>query len=271
MAAAHWAESEDGHRWIARRVEEIISGQIRGHLEIGQVDRADLHHIAARDVVFSDESGREVIRADKADLTYDFEQLLRGRFVSYGGRVHGGRVRLETLGHELLLDRAFRSSHPGPPGQPVGQDVVHLENLEVDDVSLSVHLGDAPVAVFRRLSAVVLVRAPDRGAAIVAADAVSGRLHVAAPIPFDLRVAGASFLVDGASPHRVQLDLPSHMGTERIGVEVSVRASPDQQLFVDARLRPHGLGAMLAASGMISQALIAETQSPQLDVTVEMQ
>jgi hypothetical protein len=48
------------------------------------------------------------------------------------------------------------------------------------------------------VAALVLVRAPDHGSAIVGARRVRGRLHVAAPIPFDLRVLAGSLAVDDA-------------------------------------------------------------------------
>jgi hypothetical protein len=270
--AVVWLGTEGGHAWLARQLEENISSQIRGHLTVGHLDHADLHHVVARDVTFWDESGRPVIEADEVEMSYELDELVGGHFVSHASHAHGGRVILETNAEgELLINRAFRSSHPGPPGQPVGPDVVHLENLEVTDVTVTMALGDAPVATLRRLAATVLVRAPDRGAAIVEADHVHGGLHVAAPIPFDLRVIAGSLAVDGAAHRRIHIDLPARMGSERIGIEVTALARPDETLTVDARIRPHGLGAMLSASGMISQAMIAETQSPLLDVTVELQ
>jgi hypothetical protein len=132
-------------------------------------------------------------------------------------------------------------------------------------------LGAAPHTTLAHVGAEVVVRAPENGAAIVDASHVHGALHVDAPIPFDLRVLAASLAIDGGAHRRIHIDLPSRMGSERIGVEVTALAQPDETLRVDARIRPHGLGAMASAAGMISQALLAETATPVLDVTVELQ
>lgn len=270
--ALAWLQGEQGHAWIARELEENISSQIRGHIVVGHLDEIDLHHVVGRDIRFFDEGGRVVLEADQVDMQYELSELLSGHFVSHASVVHGGRVLLETnAAGVLLVNRAFQSAHPGPPGQPVGPDVVHLDHLDAHDVTLVAALGSAPVATLSGVGAMVLVRAPDRGAAIVQAQHVHGHLHVQAPIPWDMRVIAASFAVDGAAHRRAHIDLPTRMGDQQIGIEITATTLPDQSLHVDARIRPHGLGAMLAATGMIAQCLIAETASEALDVTVELQ
>lgn len=267
-----WLASSDGRDFVARRIEEVVSGQIRGRLTIAHLDALDLSSVHGRGIRFADESGRPVLEADEARLAYELSDLLAGRFVSHHGEVHGGHVWIEAGSTgEPLLSRAFRSAHPGAADAPVGADVVTLEGLHVTDVVVTLALGDAPSTTLRRVGADVTLHAPENGAAIVATRATSGLLHVAAPVPFDLRVAGAALDVDGAARRRIHLSLPSRMGHERVGIEVTARARPDESLVVDARIRPEGLSAALAASGMITQAMIAEAASGGvLDVTVEM-
>ena len=272
FGAFSWLGSEDGHQWIARQLEVNISSQIRGHLVIGHLDAIDLDHVVGTDVRFIDEGGRPVIVVDHVDMQYEASELLSGHFVSYSAQARGGQLLIETDRHGVLVvNRAFQSAHMGPPGQPIGPDVVHLENLDVSDVTVTTALGAAPVATLRGVSALVLVRAPDHGAAFVEAHHVSGALNVAAPIPFDLRVIAASLVVDGAAHRRAHIDLPSRMGSERIGIEITALTLPGNNLHVDARIRPHGLMAMLAATSMIAQCLLAETATDALDVTVELQ
>jgi hypothetical protein len=270
--ACAWIVSEPGHQWLARALEDGVSSQIRGRLIVGHLDEIDLDHVVATGVRFEDEDGRPVIIADRVDMQYQASELLSGHFVSHSAAVHGGRVILETNAHGVLsVNHAFQSPHPGPDTGPVGADVVHLENLAVYDVTLTADLGGAPVATLRHISAIVLVRAPDGGAVTVEAQHVRGALHVAAPIPFDLRVAAASLVIDGGAHRRAHIDLPARMGSERIGIEITALTQPDASLHVDARIRPHGLGAMLAATSMIAQCLVAETANHALDVTVELQ
>ncbi|MFO0683957.1 MAG: hypothetical protein U0234_18030 [Sandaracinus sp.] len=268
-----WLATSRGRDFVARQVEAVISDQIRGHLVIEHLDEVDLSHVRGRGVRFEDESGRPVLEADEALLFYELSEVIHGRFVSRRGEIHGGHVWIETsTSGEPLLSRAFHSAHPGEPGAPIGADVVHLEGLHVTDVVVELDLGDAPTATLRHVASDVTLRAPENGAAIVGTRATSGYLHVAAPIPFDLRVAGATLDVDGSARRRIHLRMPSHMGHERIGIEVTANARPDEGLVVDARIRPEGLSAMLAAAGMIGQATIAEAASGGvLDVTVEMQ
>ncbi len=273
FALRTWLATASGRSFVARQVESAISGQIRGHLLIEHLDEVDLSHVAGRGIRFEDELGRPVLEADEAVLHYELADALEGHFVSRRGEVHGGHVWIESGSDgEPRLSRAFRSAHPGSPGAPIGADVVHLEGLHVTDVVVELDLGDAPTATLRRVTADVTLRAPENGAAIVQSRATSGALHVAAPMPIDLRVAGARLDVDGGARRRIQLRMPGHMGHERIGIEVTADARADQSLVVDARIRPHGLSAALAAAGMISQAMIAEAASGGiLDVTVEMQ
>lgn len=267
-----WINTDEGHQWIARQLEEVISGQIRGHLVVGHLDEIDLHHVVGTDIRFEDESGRPVIVADHVDMAYELSELTGGHFVSHSSHVDGGRVIIET-DHDgvLLVNRAFMSAHPGASGAPVGADVVHLDHLQANDVSVVTSLGAAPTATLSHLGAMVMVRAPENGAALVDADHVHGHLNVAAPIPFDLNIVASSLLVDGAAHRRVHLDMPARMGSERIDIEVTALTQPDDSLHVDAYIRPHGLSAMIAATGMIAQCLLAETATSALDVTVEMQ
>jgi hypothetical protein len=270
-AVPAWASSARGRDVIARQIETLLDGEIRGHVTIGSLDRLDAEGVAATDVVFYDESGHVVIAVDQVELDVDWDELAHGHVVSTRGHAHGGRVVLETLASgELLIDRAFESAHPGPPGSPVGPDVVRLERLAVDGVEVVVAIdGSRPVRA-SHLSAILIVRAPENGSARIHADRIGAQLHIDSPIPQDLVIANGHFELDGASRRRSRIDFPTHVGGEPLHVEVAIRADASEDMHVAVTLTPESVGAVFTCGPLIAQAMILETMSDAIDVTVEL-
>jgi hypothetical protein len=266
-----WARSSGGRELLARQIEQLLDGEIRGHVTIGSLDRVDATGVAATDVRFFDESGRVVIEADDVELEIDWDELMAGHFVSPRGHAHGGRVIMETLASgELLIDRAFESAHPGPPGSPIGPDVVRLERLAVSGVEVLIDLHGAREIRASRMAAILLVRAPENGSARMRADRIDARLHLDAPIPQDLAIEDGHFELDGAARRRARLDFPTHVGGEPLHVEAVVRADAQENMHVEVTLTPESVGAVLTSGPLIAQALILETMSDAIDVTVEL-
>ncbi len=271
VAIPAWARSEEGRAAIAHEVEQLLDGQIRGYVTIGSLDRVGMDGVTASNVIFYDESGRVVIEADEVELEVDWDELSRGHFVSPRGRVHGGRLVLETLASgELLADRAFESAHPGPPGSPIGPDVVRLERLAIDHVTVLIAVHGAREVRATRLSAIVLVRAPENGSPHVRADRIDGHLLIDAPIAQNLEIERGHFVLDGAARRRSRMDFPTHVGGEPLRVEVTVRADAHENMHVGVTLTPQSVGAVFTSGALIAQALILEAMSPALDVTVEL-
>jgi hypothetical protein len=266
-----WARSEGGRDVLARRIEEALDDEIRGYATIGSLDRIDASGVAATDVAFFDESGRVVIEAEQVELEIDWDELFGGHVVSPRGHVHGGRVVMETLASgELLIDRAFESPHPGPPGEPIGPDVVRLERLAVDDVTVLIDIHDAREVRAARTSAIVLVRAPEHGSARMRADRIDAALHLDAPIPQDMAIEDGRFELDGAARRRSRIDFPSHLGGEPLHLTVTIRADAHENMHVAVTLTPQSFGAALTSAPLVAQAMVLETMSDAIDVTVEL-
>jgi hypothetical protein len=271
LAALVYLRTDDGHAWVARRLESSIGSGIRGSLSIGNLDHIGRRGVGATHVVFSDEHGRPVIEADDVELAVDWGALVSGRFVSPRGWVRGGTVYLETMpSGDLRIDRAFESPNPGPPGQPIGEDVVRLENLLAENVRVVMSVAGAPGTRATHLSTICLVRAPEHGSAILEARQIRGQLRIEAPSPIDLDVSHGRLALDGGSRHRAQLDLPSGSGSHRIGVAIAVLADAQERMHVDVSLSPSSGVAALASAPMIAQALAADVLSSSIDVSIQM-
>jgi hypothetical protein len=266
-----WLQSDDGREELARRIEDVISDGIRGSVTIGGIDAIGERDLHAHDVVFEDESGRTVIEARDVWLELDFAELAAGRFVSERGRVHGGLVVLETIpSGELLLDRAFESPRPGPPGAPIGPDVVRLENLVADGVEVRIEVDGVPDATISNVSTICLVRAPEHGSVRFRADRIDGDAHFATPIPVDFSIDDGSLTLIGDARRRATLTLPTVVGGEPVTIDTTVRMNAREEAHVDVHLIPSSFGAVFTSSALVTQALIAETLTSALDVTVDL-
>ncbi len=273
-AAPIWLSSEAGRGTIARLLAGFVSDEIRGTMTVGGIESISLAGVVGRDVRFTDEGGELVLSAGEVELELDWSELIfSGRFLSPHGRVRGARVVVETLeSGELLIARTFASASPGPgeSDAPVGRDTVRLAGLVVSDVEVLVRVHGSPDMSVEHVSAIVLVRAPEHGGVHLRADRIDGDVRIAAPIPIDLALEDGTLTVDGDSRRRVTIDLPTLLNGEAVAIEVRVHANTGGELSVELRLLPSSPGAVLAATPLVAQAVLAETGSDVLDVTVEL-
>jgi hypothetical protein len=271
VLAISWVHTDEGRASIARQIEQHVGEGIRGNLTIGSLDHVGLDGLAGTDVVFRDESGRPVIEARNVALQVDWGELLSGHVVSPLGSVHGGRIWLETIPTgEVLIDRAFKSPNPGPPGQPIGPDVVRLERLAASDVELIVNVAGSPHMRASHLSTICEVRSPEHGAARLRADRVDAALRIAAPHPLAMTVVGGVVEIDGASRRRAHIDLPGESHGEPFDMVVAVRAGRGDQMHVHVDLSPGNAGSVLVNGPVIAEALLGGAVADALDVSVHM-
>ncbi|HKP55559.1 MAG TPA: translocation/assembly module TamB domain-containing protein [Polyangiales bacterium] len=74
-SAVYHAQLPLAHRIVRDVVNNFVTGEIRGELQIGRLDKVTLDHIVARWVSLYDAQGRRVIVADRVDLYPDFAAL----------------------------------------------------------------------------------------------------------------------------------------------------------------------------------------------------
>jgi hypothetical protein len=266
-----WLSSESGRGSVARLIERVASAEIRGSVVAGTLDEMSLGGVVGHHIRFLDESGALVLEADEAELAVDWGQLILGHFVSPHGRVHGGRVILQTnASGTLLIDRAFESPDPGPSGQPIGADLVRLEALAVSDIDVRIAIHGAPEMRVQHAAAIVLLRAPDHAGARVRADRIDAGLHLDAPIGIDMTIEDGTLTFDGDARRRAVIRLPATMNGQAMAVDLIVRADAHDDLRVSAHLIPSGVGAAMSQAPLLVQALLAETLTDALDVTVDL-
>ena len=94
--------------------------------------------------------------------------------------------------------------------------------------------------------------------------------EIDAPIPIDLTFDDGTLTLDGDARRRVVIELPAQVGGEAIEIDVLVRANAAQDLHVEVHLIPSGVGAAIAPAPLLMQALLAETRTGALDVTIDL-
>ncbi len=266
-----WLASESGRSTVARLIEHFASQGIRGSVVVGSLDEISFDGVVGHDIRFLDESGELVLEADEAELAVDWGELLTGHFVSPHGRVHGGRVILQTIASgRLLIDRAFESPDPGPAGQPVGDDIVRLEALAVSDIDVRIAIHGAPEMRVEHAAAIVLLRAPDHAGARLRVDRIDAGLHLDAPAGIEMASEDGTLTLDGDARRRAVIALPATLNGESMEVDIEVDADTQDDMHVDVHLIPSGVGSAIVQAPMLMQALLAESLSDELDVTVDL-
>ena len=269
VAFAMWLPSEGGRRFVASRLEQIISDQLPGSLRVGSIDALTPQGVRARDLVFTDPEGETVISVSRVEMAIDYAALAQGTFHSTRSFASGGVVMLTTDAEgQLRIDRAFEGPAGGPG--PTGRDIVALENLVARDVDVQIRISDAPRAHVHASRAVLQIRAPEGGSALLSADGIRASARIEAPAPIELRIARGTLRLDGDARERARLVLPAHVGDAEVDVRVDITSDASESMSVAVTLRPHGIGAFFGALPTIGQTLIAEVGSDAFDVTVEM-
>ncbi len=265
-----WLRSDAARAFAARQVEAIIDDEIRGSITIGALDRVDEEGIGGRDIVFYDELKTPVLEADKVSLSVDWTALMNGQFHSKAGFVHGGRLTLDVRPNgSLSISRAFDSAHPGPRNQPLGEDVVRLEHLDIEGVDIGMRAEGQSAFRASGVRARIRARVPENGSIDFAAERVSARLHLQALMPVDLQLRSGRIALNGASRQRAQLNLRTRVGGEGVRARIRVIMGRGDNMHVDVRLHPESPGAVFTAAHLFTQALALGLTNDAVDVTMD--
>ena len=266
-----WLSSESGRESLARGIEYGLSEAISGSVTIGRVEGLSSAGVIGHDIRFMDEDGHTVLEARDVELEIDWGELLQGHFVSHRGRARGGRILLQSMpSGQLRIDAAFKAPHPGPPGQPIGPDVVRLERLAASDLEIVIDVRGAPDIHITRASAICLVRAPDHGAARLRADRVDGEVRIEAPIPIEMSLSNGTLTLIGDARQRCDMRMPVTMGGQAIQMNIRVIAEASEQMHVNVHLRPADIGGFFTGAPLLMQGLLAGVVSDSVDVTLDM-
>ncbi|HKU41360.1 MAG TPA: translocation/assembly module TamB domain-containing protein [Polyangiales bacterium] len=134
-SAVYHAQLPIAHRIVRDAVNNFVTGEIRGELAIGRLDKITLGHIVARYVSLYDAQGRRVIAADRVDLYPDFSALAANTLRFRVARLQHGFVRM--VDEEEGTPSWISGLSPKVPGDGTGNPLrALLEEIEVSDVTV---------------------------------------------------------------------------------------------------------------------------------------
>jgi hypothetical protein len=267
-----WVRSEDGRRYVARRIERGVSGQMLGRLHIGALTAITRRGVSARDVRFLAPGGEEVIVLGSVDLDVRWRSLLGGRLVSPMARARGGRVVLHDDVHGTLsIERTFdgRGDTSESPSAPSGGGAnIHLQRIEVSDLTLvgAIHgVPDFRVSSIR--CALSLRQYPPRGELLLTINDLHGSGHLDTPVAIDLRFTGGTFRLDTGARERTRANLTAMLGDNRVRLSHTTTMHGDEP-HIAVRLAMPSSAGLLDGLPTIVQASWAGASSSNFDFTV---
>ncbi len=157
-ASVQAAKSSAGERYVREWVQDVVSNEIPGRLEIGDLGDFELFsppgvaRAQARGVRFLDPDGEPVITVDDATVELDLLALLMFDVRIQRATAHGAEVRIDGLqdGGPRIED-VFSDSDPFQPRR-FG---VFIENIEVRDVRFIAIPGPQKSIAFEQLEGIV--------------------------------------------------------------------------------------------------------------------
>lgn len=273
LAALVAARTNPGRRWVARRVEALVTSQIRGSLHIASIDRIGWRSVTARGVRFVAPNNDEVIAVDHVDMDFLWGPLLRGRLVSPRATAHGGRVLLHDGAHgDLSIDVTMQSRDPSKPSRPASstpRNTVEFQRLDVDGIDFAARVDGVPDARVTGVRGLLRITVHDPGGALLLTlDDLAGSGRLDTPSPIRLRLTGGTFRYDSASrDERVRADTRAVLGDDRVRLHCRARVRDDGP-HVAVRLGLPRSAGPLDNLGTLVQATVASMTSSHFDFSV---
>jgi hypothetical protein len=132
------AYTASGRRFLADRLEGVVTSEIPGRMEIGEVSELSWLSLRAKDIRFFHPDGREVLHVENAVVEPDALDALRGRLSFHRVAAEGGSILFASdPDGRLALEAAFDS--PYRPGMPRGAKLgLHydMRNMHVQKFKL---------------------------------------------------------------------------------------------------------------------------------------
>jgi hypothetical protein len=137
--AAMWcAHTSQGRRYLADRIAALVSDNIPGHLEIGEITEVSWLSLRARDVRFMHPDGRCVLEVEQAFVEPDLMDALQARLSFQRVAADGGSVLFSVdpdgrLSLEAAMDSPRRPGQPSDPKRGLHYDMrnMHVKNFKM--------------------------------------------------------------------------------------------------------------------------------------------
>ncbi len=270
-----WLHGDAGRRFLARKIESFINGEIRGTVTIAEITKLTRRGVVARDLRFRAPGGEQVIVVRDVDLEVRWSSALSGRFVSPRARARGGRVVLHERGDALSIDTTF-SGRPRPPSEPPRppppgpqESKVVFERIEVSDITLITAVPGVPDARVSDISTVLAidVRQPG-GLPLLTLESLRGSAHLDTPIPIRMRFTGGTFRYNSGSRDRVRANITAVLDDNRVRLRCTTIMRGDTPR-ISVRLGLPASAGPLDSLPTIAQAGLADHFVSNFDFTVD--
>ncbi|HET8936139.1 MAG TPA: hypothetical protein VFN67_21995 [Polyangiales bacterium] len=132
-----------GRRYLADRIAAVVSDNIPGRLEIGEVTEVSWLWLRARDVRFLHPDGRCVLHVEQAIVEPDLMDAFQARLSFRRVAAEGGSMLFSVdpdgrLSLEAAMDSPRRPGQPSDPKRGLHYD---LRNMHVKDFKLKLQTG----------------------------------------------------------------------------------------------------------------------------------
>ena len=178
LALSFWLSStESGRRWVANRLESVISDAIPGKIEIGQI--LDIGPpVVAKDVRFFHPDGRVVLLAKHAEIVLSLSHAVQGQLGFERAAVNGGFIVLSPdPDGRIAMEAAMNApSKPGQPSDPMGGLHYALMSMHVENFEVVMKLAEQADFKLKDVKGFVGVRRIETPGTRVTLDKISGRL-----------------------------------------------------------------------------------------------
>lgn len=153
------ANTESGRRFVANRLEGLVTGEIPGRMEIGEITDLSWVSLRAKDIRFFHIDGRLVLHVENAVVEPALLEALQGRLsfdrvAAEGGSILMGADPDGRLSLEAAFDSPYRPGTPRDPKRGLHYDMRNMhvekfkarfpipgfENLQMTNVSGVVHV-----------------------------------------------------------------------------------------------------------------------------------
>ena len=153
------AETTGGRRYLADRIAALVTDNIPGRLEIGEITEVSWLWLRARDVRFMHPDGRCVLSVDQAIVEPDLMDAFQGRMSFRRVAAEGGSLLFSgdpdgRLSLEAAMDSPRRPGQPSDPKRGLHYD---MRNMHVKDFKLKVQAGAIGDIQMNNVSGVVHV------------------------------------------------------------------------------------------------------------------
>lgn len=172
----NWTES--GKRWVADRIETVVSDEIPGTLRVGHISEIG-PPLLAEDVRFFHPDGRLVLLAKRAEVELNMLEAVQGRLGFDRASVVGGQIVLSPdpdgrVAFEAAVDKP---SKPGEPSDPTGGLHYALQSMHVEDFEVIFKVSDAADFRLHDVEGFVGVRRIETSGIRITLERIRGRLE----------------------------------------------------------------------------------------------